>query len=180
MTSPSLLRFFLLNLKVGNLTFGGGDPTMAVFHQEVVVFRQWLSPEKFALIYSLARVTPGTNLLAFCVGAGWEIRRWAGAAASVVAVSAPGAFLVGWFTIVYERFKSNPLAMAAIGGTLAAAIGMMAGASLQLLRPQWRSGGRMRTLSFALTGFALSAGLNLTPVQVLALGAAAGLLWRES
>jgi len=67
----SLRRFALLVLRVGNLTFGGGDPTMSVLHRELVVSREWITPEQYGLAYSLARATPGTNLLAFCAGVGW-------------------------------------------------------------------------------------------------------------
>src|SRR5678815_5612358 len=68
MTPFSLRRFALLLLRVANLTFGGGDPTMAALHRELVVKRGWLPPDRYGLIYSLARATPGTNLLAFCAG----------------------------------------------------------------------------------------------------------------
>ena len=68
MTSFSLRRFALLCLRVANLTFGGGEPSMSVFFRELVVSRDWLTRERYALIYSLARATPGTNILAFCAG----------------------------------------------------------------------------------------------------------------
>lgn len=178
MTPFSFSRFALLFLKAGNLTFGGGDPTMAVLQRELVELRGWVSPERYGLVYGLARVTPGTNLLALCAGMGWDLARWLGALAGVCAVGGPGAVVVVWFTLAYETWKSNPWAMAAIGGTLAAAIGMMAGGALQLVRPQWKAGRRVRALVIAGSALALAAGFSLTPIQVLALGAMAGVIWR--
>src|ERR1700681_1690791 len=144
MTPFSMREFALLFLRVGNLTFGGGDPTMAAFHRELVVSRVWLTPERYALIYSLARATPGTNLLAFCAGVGWEVARWRGAAVAVLSASIPCAAAVVWFTYAYTLWRSNPLAMSAIGGTLAAAVGMMFAASFQLFPARWEPCNRLR------------------------------------
>ena len=98
---------------------------MAALQSELVVSRQWMSMETYGLIYGLARITPGTNLLAFCAGAGWQILGLTGALLAVVAVTAPAALIVVLLTIGYEALKSNPRAMTGIGGVIAAAAGMM-------------------------------------------------------
>ena len=77
MPQPSLRRLTSIFFRVGNLTFGGGDPTMAALQSELVATRRWLDEEQYGLIYGLARITPGTNLLAFCAAAGWLIAGWA-------------------------------------------------------------------------------------------------------
>src|SRR5438128_522097 len=178
MTSFSLRRFALLFLRIGNLTFGGGDPTMAAFHRELVFSRRWLAHERYGLIYSLARATPGTNLLAFCAGVGWQLARLRGALVAVLAASIPCSAAVVWFTYVYTLWRSNPLAMSAIGGTLAAAVGMMAAASFQLIRPRWKPGGRFRAAAIFAGGFLLSVVLKMPPIQVQGIGALVGLIWR--
>jgi chromate transporter len=178
MTSFSLRRFALLCLRVSNLTFGGGEPTMAVFFRELVVSRDWLTRERYALIYGLARATPGTNILAFCAGVGWQLARWRGALVAVLSASIPCAAAVVWFTYAYTLWRSSPLAMSAIGGTLAAAVGMMSATSFQLVRPRWKTGNRLRAVVILAGGFALSFGLRMPPVQVLGIGALVGLIWR--
>jgi chromate transporter len=180
MTPFSLRKFALLFLRVSNLTFGGGDPTMAALYRELVVKRGWLTPERYGLIYSLARATPGTNLLAFCAGAGWELARLLGAIAALLSASIPCAAAVVWFTYAYTLWRSNPLAMSAIGGTLAAAVGMMAAASFRLVQPRWKPGSRFRAAVILICGFLLSFGLKMPPIQVLGIGALAGLIWRPA
>lgn len=180
MTSFSLSRFALLFLRVGNLTFGGGDPTMAVFHRELVVSRKWVAPERYGLIYSLARATPGTNLLAFCAGIGWQLARWKGALVAVLSVSIPCSAAVVWFTYAYTLWRSNTLAMSAIGGMLAAAVGMMSAAAFQLIRSGWKPGNRVRAMVILAAAFWLSFVLSVPPIQVLGLGALAGLIWRPT
>jgi len=60
--------------RYANLTLGGGSATTAVIHGEIVTKRHWVSEEQFALSFALGRLTPGTNLLAFCVGIGWILK----------------------------------------------------------------------------------------------------------
>jgi chromate transporter len=172
-------RFFALFLRVGNLTFGGGDPTMAVFYQELVEIRRWITQERYGLIYGLARITPGTNLLAFCAGVGWDLARFAGALAAVIAVSGPAAFLVVWFTVAYESWRTHPLAMAVIGGTIAAAVGMMWGGAILLVRPHATAHRWMRAAAIAVGAF-LAARAGMSPIQILALAAIAGAFWRNA
>jgi chromate transporter len=63
---PSLGKLALVFARYANLTLGGGSATAATMHRELVVKRKWLSEDQFTLSFALGRVTPGTNLLAFC------------------------------------------------------------------------------------------------------------------
>jgi chromate transporter len=175
-SGPSVRQILWLFSRVGNLTFGGGDPTLAVFHQELVVSNRWITSDQYGLLYGLARVTPGTNVLAFCAGAGWILRRTAGALLTVACVSIPCAFLVVWCTQAYERLQSIPMAMAAIGGMLASATGLMIASAYLLSAPRWKAGKKLRVILLG-GGALLLALAGLTPIQVLGLGALAGVVW---
>jgi chromate transport protein ChrA len=78
----------------------------------------------------------------------------------------------------YQAFNSNPLAMAAIGGMLAAASGMMASAAWQLLRPEIRVGRRLRAAVLFLASLGASLGFSMSPIVVLGLAALVGIFWR--
>jgi chromate transporter len=170
-----------LFLRVGTFTFGGGDPTMAAFYTETVTARQWIAPETYGLVYALARITPGTNLIAFGAGLSWAMGGWLAAIACVLAMSLPAAFCTALLSVGYERWKSNPTAMAAIAGVLAGAVGLMATGAWQLLERSLRTRRpRQIVRALAIAGGALALGLrwNAPPVAVLALAAAVGWIWR--
>lgn len=176
----SLFRLFLVYLKVGNLTFGGGDPTMAALQTEMVASRGWISDRAYALVYTLARITPGTNLLAFCAGTAWELLGWPGAIAAVLAMTVPAALLVLWVTAHYATLQAHPFAMAALGGVLAAAVGIMIAAAWQLARPSfsrrsWIQAGIVLAVAVLLSFPGTR--IYLTPLRVLGLAALVGLLW---
>ena len=165
-------------MRLAAVTFGGGNPTMAAMHTEMVVARKWLTAEQYSVCYALARITPGTNMLAFCAGTAWQLLGWPGAIAGVLAASVPAAIIVMLLTEGYDAVRANSLAMAAVAGTLAAAVGMMATAAWELLRPYLD---RRRWLHAAVISGAsllLSLGFDMPPIEVLALAAAAGLIWR--
>jgi chromate transport protein ChrA len=93
-------------------------------------------------------------------------------------MTVPAATIVVLLTRGYQNWYSNVLAMAAIGGTLAAASGMMATSAWQLLAPQIRAGGRLRAAVIFLAALTASVRFSMSPIQVLGLAALAGLIWR--
>ncbi len=178
MDSPRLRQVALIYLRIGNLTFGGGDPTIAALQRELVGRKQWLGPEQFALAYSLARLTPGTNLLAFCAGAAWYLLGWAGAIAAVAAATVPSAILAVWLTSLFTAGKANPITSAAINGTLAGAVGMMIAAAFLLAKPRFHLGNWVRPLVLMTVPAILLVFFHFSPIAALGVTALAGLLWR--
>ena len=171
---PSLASLTNLYLKIGNTTFGGGDPTMALLQRELI-FRQWITQEDFALAYSLARVTPGTNVLAFCAATGARVLGLAGAFAAVLAVTLPSAILAVLLTRGFEAWRTNAWAMAAVGGTVAAVSGMMWASVWSLVKPYlgWRA------LVFTGGAFLAAWKFHVTPVPVILVAALAGYFWAD-
>lgn len=176
LTLASLTNVFL---KAGNTTFGGGDPTMMALKRELGERRGWFSDRQFALVFSLARITPGTNVLAFCAGAAYLMYGWLASVAAVVASSAPSAVLAVWLTVVFESADRNPVAKMTVSGVLAAVVGMMGAAVWQLTKPNFSSKGWPRIV--ALTGgtLLLREVWGWSPLEIMALAAGIGAMWRE-
>ncbi len=172
MTKPSLASLTALYLKIGNTTFGGGNPTMALLQRELIR-RDWITREDFALAYSLARVTPGTNVLAFCAATGARVLGLVGALAAVMAVTLPSAVVAVLLTRGFETWRTNPWAIAAIGGIVAAVSGMMWASVCLLIKPFLG----LRALLFAGSAFLAAWKFHVTPVPVILVAALAGFLW---
>src|SRR5262245_55027641 len=177
MVPSSRSRIAMIFLRAGTLTFGGGNPTMAALYNDLVTVRRWLSAEQYGVIYALARLTPGTNLLAFGAGTAWQIAGWSAAALAVLGMSVPAAVCVVLLTSGYETWKENTVAMSAIAGVLAASVGLMASSAWQLLGPhltprQWRRS--LRTLALAGGALILAMRFDVPPIEVLLIAAVAG------
>ena len=176
---PTLKQLFAVFLRVGNTTFGGGDPTMAVLQREFDR-RGWMTAEQFALAFGLARVTPGTNVVAFCAGAGFLILGIGAGILAVLAETVPSAVLVIWLTRWCELGASSLWARAAIAGTVAAAVGTMLAAALNLTRMQLTKSNWPSTILIVVAAFVLAQVAGLSPIQILGLAAIAGLVWTRS
>lgn len=166
-------------LKITNVTFGGGDPTMAALQREFTERRKWLTQEQHALIYSLARITPGTNVLAYCAGAAWAIGGTAAAIAAVAVASIPSSLIAIWLVVGYQHSSANRWAQAAAEATIAAVVGMMLAAVFALVRPQLTRRGWPRVVVFTFGTLLLREWIGLGPVQLIALAAIAGYWWTE-
>ncbi len=158
---------------------------MAALEREFVERYQWLSAEEYGLSYALARLTPGTNVMAFCAATGWQILGWAGALAGTLSTTLPSAVLAVLITVGYESWRTNPWALAAINGTVAAVAGMMLATVFVLVKPYTgglRGPGLMRTVrAIVLSGaaFVLLYRFKLSPLKIIGLLAVVGLLWHD-
>ena len=180
MATPTLGRLIGVFLRIGNTTFGGGPPIMAALQREFVEREKWLSQEDYALAFSLARVTPGTNVIAFCTATGWQILGIQGALAGAFAETVPSALLAVLMTQGYESWRTNAVVMAGVGATIAAVVGMMWSAVWGLVAPHW-GGVQASIRAVVITGGAFLAlwKLGMSPLPIIGIAALAGLLWRE-
>jgi len=178
--APTLRQLTGVFLRIGNTTFGGGLPTIAALQRELVEQRGWLSPEDYALAFSLARVTPGTNVIAFCAAAGARIMGLRGALAGTLAETVPSAVLAVLMTQGYETWRTNAWVMAAVAGTIAAVVAMMWASIWYIVRPHLSSlGSALRGLTITLGAFAAIWKFGLGPLSVIGLAVVVGLLWKE-
>lgn len=173
---PSLADIAKLFGTYGNIAFGGGNPTMAVLQREMVERRKWLGVDAIGVAYGLARVTPGTNLLAFCAATGWLLRGVAGATVALLAASLPCSAGATLITALYELWSGNRVIEAALNGAMAGAVAVMAGAGWTLVRPYLRVVPRLQAALLVVGSFALGI-LSVAPLRVLVAAALIGVFW---
>lgn len=176
MPKPRPIETARLFLRVGATAFGGGDPTIAILQREFYR-REWLTADQFAIAFGLARLTPGTNVLAFCAAAGWYLLGVLGSIIAVLGLTIPSSVLVIWLTRAWELGVDYPLARAVIGATVAAAVGTMIGAAVVLVRRQCSRRTWLSPILIAAAAFLLFRVAGLSPLQVIAIAAVTGFFW---
>jgi chromate transporter len=177
---PSLATLTSVFFRIGNTTFGGGLPTIAAMQREFVEQRLWLSPEDYALAFSLARVTPGTNVIAFCAAVGAQILGFAGALAGALAETVPSAVLAILMTQGYESWRTNVWVAAGLTGTIAAVAGMMWSSIYSLVSPHVGTvGNAIRAAAITLGAFIAVWKFGWGPLTIIALAAIVGMVWTE-
>jgi chromate transporter len=174
---PSLGQITWPFFRIGNTTFGGGYITMIILGRELVDRLKWITRKDFELAFALARVTPGTNIIAFCAAVGMILRGLVGAVSAVVAVTGPSAALAVLLMQSFETWQNRPLVMAALAATVAAVTGAMWSTVWMLTRPHvghWKR--TLRAVVF-MGGSCGAAWLGVTPLPIIVGALVLGYLW---
>ena len=174
MSSPALRSLAAVFARHGNTTFGGGSATIATLHGQIVTEREWVSQQQFDLSYALSRLTPGTNLLAFSTAIGWLARGWSGALVVLFASSLPCSIMAVALTVGYESLTHHPLALIALRGALAAAVGIVAATAWTLIRPHITRVNWLNIAAFSIGAFLLATVFHVAPIRILLLAAVVG------
>lgn len=173
-TRPSLVRLADVFVRYGNITLGGGSATIAVLRREILERRRWIREDDFTLCFALARLTPGTNLLAFCTGIGWITRGLPGAVVALLAGSIPCATMVVLATALFSVWQHVSWAQAAIHGAVAAAVALTVKTCWTIAHPFVRPSTYVRVGVIAGAAFLLDVLAGLSPIEVLLMAALVG------
>ncbi|MBS1984206.1 MAG: chromate transporter [Bdellovibrionales bacterium] len=93
MKRVSARDWFLLNLKIGALSFGGSGRIL-MYQDGVVRDAQWMSEEEFAEVLTVSQVLPGPNLVNMSYYLGLALSGPWSAFWGVLALVIPGALMV--------------------------------------------------------------------------------------
>lgn len=173
---PTLADIARVFTRYANTTFGGGSATIAVLKEHIIARRGWINDAEFDLNYALSRLTPGTNLFAFCTAAGWTARRWPGAVVALLASSLPCSLIAVAMTVFYAELHGSALFQSALRGALAAVVAIMVATAWAFAEPHLALAPR-KAMIVVPGAAALSLGAHLSPVTILVLAALAGVVW---
>lgn len=151
-------------LRASGLHVGAAAAAAALRHDLVQAGK--LTDSEFDEAYAIARLTPGTNLLAMYTLLGERLAGWGGAARALAAGTVIPALIAGAFAALYVTFSNVPLAAKAMQGARAGALAVLLWAVVRLLRPQIT---QHRTRAITVAGVVLVAALTLPVPQILLL-----------
>lgn len=172
----SFRSFLQLIFKHAAFTFGGGSVTVVVMERDIVESRAWMSKESFRTIYGLARLTPGTTILALITGLGWRFFHWPGALAALAIAAIPGALLAVLLAATYQSLSQNSIAKLFLGGAAAAVTGFIAASLWRIVLPYWQSPQRLLCIAVYLAALALTSA-GAPPFPILLGLALSGFFW---
>jgi chromate transporter len=137
--------------------------------------RGWMTDEGHALFVAISRLTPGTNILAYCVALGWQLAHWRGALVSLAAASIPASILIAVLSASLTRIDQLPIVRAIIAIALIVATLLVLATAWNLLRPYIKGGNANRTGIIAAIVIVLAL-INVTPVRILLVAAVFGVI----
>lgn len=171
---PSLREFTWVIARDVNRTVGGGMAAMELLRRSFET-RQWVDASTHGLFAAVSRLTPGTNILAYCAAAGWRLHGWRGTLGATAAASIPASIVITALAATLVRLDRYPPVRLALSiGMLIAAV-LVLSSAWNLLKPFCRTGRWPQALFVAAVTTSLYIA-GLTPVRILLASALAAAL----
>ena len=168
----SLSALFRSFFKIGLFTFGGGYAMLALIQNEVVVRHAWMTNTEFTDIVAVSQMTPGPIAINTSVFIGYKTRGVAGAAAAVCGAVLPSFICILVIAIFFAQVRHNVVVDAAFKGMRPAVVALIVVPTIALAR------GMHPALIVVAVATALAVWwFGLSPIWLIAAGAAAGILW---
>jgi chromate transporter len=125
-------RLFLTFLKIGAVLYGSGYVLLAFLQGELVDRLGWLTSEQLLDAVSIGQVTPGpvfttATFVGYVIGGFW------GAVLATIGIFLPSFLFVALLIRLVSWMRSSATLGAVLDGINAAAVGLMAGVSVQLV-----------------------------------------------
>jgi chromate transport protein ChrA len=168
---PALCK---LLLRHAAFTVGGGGVTTVALERDLLE-RKWLDRDTFRAFYGLARLTPGTVVLALVTAIGWHLFRWRGALFALVIASLPGSILAAVLTEVQSLSQQSAVGRAFFAGSAAAVCGLLAASIWKIVEPYLGPVHRASSVLIIVLAV-IAAVLKLSPFFVIIAAGAAGFL----
>lgn len=100
----------LLFLRLGFTAFGGPAAHIAMFRDEVVTRRQWITDEHFLDMLGATNLIPGPNSTEMAIHVGYVRAGWRGLIAAGLCFILPAALIVLVLAVLYVEYGTTPTA----------------------------------------------------------------------
>lgn len=127
-----LMDIFLIFLKIGAFTFGGGYAMIALLEDEFVDKRSWLNEPEFLDMTAIAESTPGPVAINAATYLGYKLAGFKGALAASLAVCIPSFAIIYVISFFYERFQQITWVASAFKGIQACVVYLILSAGLRM------------------------------------------------
>lgn len=168
----SLPVLFFTFLKIGSVLYGSGYVLLAFLRADFVQRLGWLTDRQLLDSITIGQVTPGP-VFTTATFIGYLLGGLPGAGLATLGIFLPAFVFVALSNPLIPRLRSSPWTSALLDGINAASLGLMAGVTIQLVRPSLVD--PFTVLLAAAAAFCLFR-TRLNPTWLIASGAAAGLL----
>ena len=128
------LEIFLVMMKIGLFTFGGGYAMIALLESEFVSKKKWLSREEFLDMVAISESTPGPIAINAATYIGYKTRGLLGALLATVGVIIPSFIIIYAISLFFDAFLSIALVAKAFRGIQVAVVYLILSAGIKLLR----------------------------------------------
>lgn len=127
-----LWELFIIVLKLGAFTFGGGYAMFPLMQREYTEKRGWFETQDMLDILAVAQSLPGMISINASIMVGYKMFGVLGAIVAVIGLSLPSIIVLSVLSFFYVQFRDNTYVNAALKGIRVAVIALLVQAVVKL------------------------------------------------
>lgn len=171
----SLLRLFLIFLKIGSVLYGSGYVLLAFLRTDLVVRTGWLTDQQLLDAVAIGQFTPGP-VFTTATFIGYLIGSWPGALLATIGIFLPSFIFVAVSHPLIPRIRSSRWAAPLLDGVNVASLALMAIVTWQIAGTALRD---PLTIGLALVAGALLLRMSINSAWLVLAGAGVGFVARS-
>lgn len=168
-----LLDLFLIFLKLGTFTFGGGFAMIPLIEKEIVHKKKWADAQEIIDVFAVAQSIPGAIAINSATFIGYKIAGRKGAVVATIGVILPSVFIITLIASVFSRFQDNEIVQAAFMGIRSCVVALILSATISMAKKVVID--KLTLILVILTIVSILA-LNVHPILAIIFGAMVGLI----
>lgn len=130
--TSNILELFLIFLKIGFFTFGGGYAMLSIIHTEVVDKKKWISDNEMLDMVAIAESTPGVIAVNMATFVGYKIGGFLGSALATLGVILMPFIIILLITLFFVPYMTNEWIEYAFAGIRCGVIVLIINAAIKL------------------------------------------------
>ena len=173
-----LHKIFVIMLKIGALTFGGGYAMVPLFEDEFVGRRCWITSQDMVNMIALSQSVPGVIAINCGILIGYRLKKLPGALIAIAGIVLPSLVVLTAVTYLYDALRDNVYVAGALRGIRAAVVALLVSAFWRFTKP-FRND-IVSIVVFA-AAFLLSLALSINSIYIILGGIVFGVtagIWR--
>lgn len=159
----SLFEIFMVFLKIGTFTIGGGYAMLPIIQNEILK-RKWISEDELPNIIALSQSAPGILSVNISIFAGHKLRGLKGSIVATIGTSLPSFIIILLIASLFTGYQNNPTIVSIFKGIRPVVISLIIVPMIKLAKKNNKN-----LLSWLISIGALIAVsfLNISPIYIL-------------
>lgn len=120
-----IFQLFLVFLKIGAFTFGGGYAMIPIIQKEIVENKKWITDDDILEIIAIAESTPGPIAINSATFVGYRVAGFFGAMFATLGVVLPSFVIILLISFVLREFQDIPAVQYAFDGIRAGVLALL-------------------------------------------------------
>lgn len=129
----SLWQLFMVFMKIGAFTIGGGYAMIPLIKDELDK-RRWVSEDELPDIIALAQSAPGILAVNVSIFTGYKIRGIRGSIAATLGTVFPSFVIILAIAMVFNNFKDNPVIIRIFSGIRPVVVALIAAPMISMAK----------------------------------------------